>query len=103
VTDDVPGDPERQMIEADFGRKSPDALTYDECSMLLVDGGLVTRDAFFYFLPRLAKAVLWEGGDWTLLWLRLDVLGAEGLTSQQTEAVSRLQAELEVIEAEMDE
>jgi hypothetical protein len=103
VTEDVPDDLERQMIERDFGGKSGDDLTYRQCSMLLVDGALVSANAYFFFLPRLARAVLQEGGDWVLLELRLDALGRERLNPQQVEAVYRLQTELDSIEAEMEE
>ena len=71
--------------------------------MLLVDGAMLTAEAYFYFLPRLATAVLREGGDWTLLDLRLAALGTSLLNPAQKEAVESLRQELSLIDEEMDE
>lgn len=103
VTKNGADTPEYRSIEADFGGRKREELSYPECSMLLVDGAMVTPEAFFYFLPRLAEAVLHEEGDWVLLGLRLDALGTDLLNSEQADAVSRLHSELESLEKEMDD
>ena len=62
VTEDVQGDSERDAIERDFGSAQRTALTTAQCSMMLIDGALLTPGAYFYFLPRLARDVLTESG-----------------------------------------
>jgi hypothetical protein len=67
VTEDLEDDFECRSIEKDFSKRNRDSLSYSECSMLIIDSALVADEAFSYFLPRLAKAVIEESGDAFLL------------------------------------
>jgi len=95
-------DSERLMIQKDFECLDRDHMNYEQCSMMICDSVLVSDDAVFYFLPRLAKAVLVEGGDEGLFYRRLEVLDESRLSESQRQAISRLISRLKAIEQTND-
>ncbi len=95
-------DNERMQIEEYFKNADRDNMSYEEVSMMLVDGALIDPDAYLYFLPKLAETVLIRGADGFLLNLRLKDINYNNLTSKQAEAIESLITILNEIESAFD-
>ncbi len=97
-----PLDFECSSIEDDFANRDRKSLNYKECSMMLIDGPLLTTDAVLYFLPRLFEAVVKEGGDAYFLSLRLTELEAV-VTDSQKGLIRRAKSICEEIEISLEQ
>lgn len=89
---------ESQAIEDDFQAMTREDMTYADASMMLVDAALISDRALAYFLPRLAHAVLTEGGNAFLLARRLEMFDRRGVSEQQEQVIDELLRELREID-----
>lgn len=89
-------------IQHDFAGLSRDQMTYEQCSMMLVDGALISDEALCYFLPRLARAVFQEGGNEYLLYRRLERINKSLLNQEHQKIVDCLITSLKEFEQEKE-
>jgi hypothetical protein len=100
TTKDLKDDFECMSIERDFAQRNRDSLSYRDCSMLIIDSALISDEAFTYFIPRLAKAVISESGDAFLLSNRLKKI--KRLSREQMKLAEELIIVCDEIENEID-
>lgn len=89
-------------IQNDFGGISREAMTDEQCSMMLIDGPLISDEALCYFIPRLARSVFHESGNEYLLYRRLEKLNKNLLSPEQKEVLNYLITSLKALEQEME-
>ena len=94
-----PQDYECHSIQHDFAKKSRQDLSYQDCSMFLIDALLITDEAFLHYLPRVVYGVFCEGNDQTLFLSRLQTIDRSPLTAEEVPVIQgllRAAQELEV-------
>jgi hypothetical protein len=96
-------DSERKQIQHDFENEVRDKMSYYKCFMMIVDGALISEKAYFYFLPRLARAVIEENGNEILLLIRLKQMNLKMLSPEKKQAVAKLIEFLSKLEKEREE
>lgn len=94
---------EAQGIERDFLGIPPGKMTYGQTANLIVDLALISDEGVFYFLPRLARAALLEGGNAFMLLLRLQRLDLGALDRPSRALIEKLLLRLEQLENELDQ
>lgn len=77
-------------------------MTSEQCSMMLIDGTLISDEALCYFLPRLAKAVFEERRNEYFLYNRLEKIDKNLLNQEQRQVVDRLITSLKKLEQEIE-
>lgn len=85
-------------IQNDLGCLSRDELSYPQCSMTICDSFLISDEAFCYYLPALAKAVLQKSGLHELLCSRIEKIDRSFLNPEQKAAIDDLIYTLKKIE-----
>jgi hypothetical protein len=95
-------DEECKSIERDFAGKDRNDMSYNDCSAMIIDGPLIKKEAFLYFLPRLAKAVFEEDGDSFMLLQNLESFNLEAFSKDKADVLKELINELEIIEKETE-
>lgn len=71
------------VIQQDYCSILRDEMTYEQCSMMIIDGQLISDEALCYFIPRLARAVFQENGNQFLLYRRLENLNKNFLSQEK--------------------
>ena len=89
-------------IQQDYGSVSRDEMTYEQCSMMIVDGVLISDASLRYFLPRLARAVFQEGANEYLLYRRLEHFDKYPLNQEQKTILDCLITSLKELEQEIE-
>lgn len=90
-------------IQQDFGEISKNEMSDEQCSMMICDSWLISDEALYYFLPRLARSVLQERGFEYLLYSRLKKINEILLNQEQKVILNRLIFNLKDIEKELEE
>jgi hypothetical protein len=80
----------QKLIRKIFGRRPPESLSRDEVVTLILDAALITPEAFWYFLPKMAEGVLFENDHAFMLLQRLETMSTDGLSVKQRWAVTDL-------------
>lgn len=99
-TDITKGD--YSAIQQDYGSISRSEMTYEQCSMMIIDGPLISDESLCYFLPRLARAVFQENGNEYLLYRRLEYLDKNLLSQEQKTILDCLITSLKELEQEIE-
>lgn len=89
-------------IQQDYGSISRSQMTYKQCSMMIIDGTLISDESLCHFLPRLAKAVFQESGNEFLLYRRLEYLDKHLLSQEQKTILDYLITSLKELEQEIE-
>lgn len=89
-------------IQQDYGNVSRDEMTYEQCSMMVVDGVLISDESLCYFLPRLARAVFQEGANGYLLYRRLKHFDKYPLNQEQKKILECFITSLRELEQEIE-
>ncbi|MCP2727757.1 ankyrin repeat domain-containing protein [Limnofasciculus baicalensis] len=89
-------------IQRDFGNLLPSEMTDQQCSMMICDGPLISDEALCYFLARIARRVLLQGGLEDLLYRRLEYLDTTLLNREQKFTVNQLIDALKELEKELE-
>ena len=89
-------------IQQDYGNVSRDEMTYEQCSMMVVDGVLISDESLCYFLPRLARAVFQEGANEYLLYRRLKHFDKYLLNQEQKKILECFITSLKELEQEIE-
>ena len=89
-------------IQQDYGSVSRDEMTYEQCSMMIVDGILISDESLCYSLPRLARAVFQESGNEYLLYRRLEYLDKNLFSQEQKTILDCLITSLKELEQEIE-
>lgn len=94
-------DRDREWIQATFASKSRNDLSVGEAVQLIIEHALVNDQAFLYFLPRLASAVLAED-RWheSSLYSRIELVDDSLLTEEQRKYLKMLHETLVALEDE---
>ena len=85
-------------IQHNFGGILREKITDKQCSMILVDGSLISDEALCYFLTRLVTAVFPERGNEYLLYRRLEHLDRNLLSQEQKKMLDCLITSLKELE-----
>lgn len=93
---------EYSVIQQDYGSVSRDEMTYEQCSMMIIDGVLISDESLCYFLPRLAKAVFQEGANGYLLYRRLKHFDNYPLNHEQKKILECFITSLKELEREIE-
>lgn len=93
---------EYSAIQQDYCSISRDEMTYEQCSMMIIDGALISDESLCYFLPRLARAVFQESGNEFLLYRRLEYLDKNLLSQEQKTILDCLITSLKEHEQEIE-
>jgi hypothetical protein len=99
-TDITKGD--YSAIQQNYCSISRDEMTYEQCSMMITDGALISDESLCYFLPRLAMAVFQESGNEYLLYQRLEYLDKNLLSQEQKTILECLITSLKELEQEIE-
>ena len=89
-------------IQSDFANLLPSEMTDKQCAMMICDGSLISDEALCYFLPRIARRVLLQGGLEYLLYRRLEYLDPTLLDREQKSTVNQLIDALKELEKELE-
>jgi hypothetical protein len=89
-------------IQQDYGSISRDEMTYEQCSMMIIDAPLISDESLCYFLPRLARAVFQKSGNEFLLYRRLEYLDKNLLSQKQKTIIECLITSLKELEQEIE-
>ena len=93
---------EYSAIQQDYCSISREEMTYEQCSMMLIDGTLISDESLCYFLPRLARAVFQESGNECLLYQRLEYIDKNLLIQEQKTILDCLITSLKELEQEIE-
>lgn len=93
---------EYSAIQHDYCNVSRDEMTYEQCSMMIIDGVLISDKSLCYFLPRLARAVFQESGNEFLLYRRLEYFDKNLLSQEQKTILDCLITSLKELEQEIE-
>lgn len=74
---------EYSAIQQDYCSISRDKMTDEQCSMMIIDGALISDKSLCYFLLKLARAVFQNAGNEYLLYRRLEYLDKNLLSQEQ--------------------
>lgn len=77
-------------------------MTYEQSSMMIVDGSLISDEALCYFLPRLARAIFRENGNEFLLYRRLEYINKNLFNQKQKILLECLIGSLKEFEKEIE-
>lgn len=94
---------ETRAVERDLLLVQPDQMSYAQTANLIVDLALVSDDGVYYLLSRMARAVLFEGGNAFMLLLRLQRLELGRLDPPSRDLIERLLLRLEELEQQLCE
>lgn len=89
-------------IQQDYCGISRDEMTYEQCSMMIIDRPLISDEALCYFLPRLARAVFQENGNEFLLYRRLEYINKNLFNQKQKILLECLIGSLKEVEQELE-
>jgi len=90
------------QIEAQFHDLDREKMTYSDASMMIIDGPLISVEAFYYYLPQLARKVLKEHGNYYMLNQLIINIDKSHLTEEQITAINELSMLLNDMEEELD-
>lgn len=93
---------EYSASQQDYCSISREKMTYEQCSMMLIDGALISDESLCYFLPRLARAVFQESGNECLLYQRLEYLDKNLLIQEQKTILDCLITSFKELEQEIE-
>ncbi len=94
-----PQDYECHSIQEDFVPKSRYDLSYQDCSMLLIDASLITDAAFLYYLPGIAHGVFYDGNDQMFFLSRLRTVDTDLLADDECQVLHDLLLATQELEA----
>jgi ankyrin repeat protein len=94
---------QKLRIQDECGHAIMENLIYEKCVILIFEGPLMSDEAYLYFLPRLARAVLCEDADEFLMYRRLERINKRVLAESQQRTLERLIDALKKKEADLEE
>jgi ankyrin repeat protein len=89
-------------IQRDFGNLLPSEMIDKQCAMMICDSPLISDESLCYFLPRIARRALLQGGLEDLLYRRLEYLDQTLLDQEQKSTVNQLIEALKELEKELE-
>lgn len=94
---------EKRRIQNELGHRIREDMDYEECTLFLFEGPLISDEAYLYFLPRLARAVFYEDANEFFMYRRLERINQSILTEFQQRTLKRLINALKKKEADLEE